>query len=784
METARRLSSLSVANLDSRFRIVVLACLVALVCYQTDRLAYGLGILPTHISLFWPATPFLVAVLLLTRKRIWPVLLAAGLGAIVLSDFKSGMPARLEIWMVLGDMAEIFVAVAGINRLFKGVPQLNSVRNLAKYSLVAVILAPLVSASIGAIARAQGDYGLTWRLWFFSDALAFLTVTPAILSWVREGRAWARKSRNYVELAALLTSLVLFGYLAFMGARRTDSPALLYLLVPLLLWATLRLGLKGVSTSMLVIAFLAIWGASRDRGPFTGQGPLNNALSLQLFLFFAAMPFMALAAFVEERRRTRQNLTEEHAQMTEAQRLAQVGSWHWDPSTDTVTWSEELYRIAGRDPHLRAPTYKEHGQLYTPESWDRLQRAVEESLRTGQPYELDLEMVRLDGTTKWITARGEAEGDDTGRVVSLRGTVKDITERRRIEEALRESEQRFRLVANTAPVLIWMSGPDKLCNYFNQSWLEFTGRPPEAELGDGWAEGVHPEDLEQCLDTYTRAFDKHESFQMEYRLRRHDGEYRWILDSGVPRFTADGSFSGYIGSGIDVTERKLAEEAISKVNQKLIEAHEEERTRIARELHDDINQRLAILAISLEKLQHNLPSSKAEIRKDIAEAGKQVRDLGSDVQALSHHLHSSKLEYLGLATAAAGFCREASSRQGVEIDFHSENIPKDLPKEASLCLFRVLQEAIQNAAKHSGSRHFEVSLSGGLSEIELRVHDSGIGFDPQEAMKGNGLGLTSISERLKLVNGNLFIDSQPQYGTTIQARVPLTTRMKSAGAAG
>jgi signal transduction histidine kinase len=183
-------------------------------------------------------------------------------------------------------------------------------------------------------------------------------------------------------------------------------------------------------------------------------------------------------------------------------------------------------------------------------------------------------------------------------------------------------------------------------------------------------------------------------------------------------------------------------------------------------------------------LQHNLPSSKAEVMQDIAEACKQVQDLGSDVQALSHHLHSPKLEYLGLAAAAAGFCGEVSNRQGVEIAFHSENIPMDLPMGTSLCLFRVLQEAIQNATKHSGSRHLEVSLSSGLSEIELTVRDSGIGFDPQEAMKGRGLGLTSIRERLKLVNGDLSIDSQPQRGTTIQARVPLTTRMKTAGAVG
>jgi PAS domain S-box-containing protein len=391
------------------------------------------------------------------------------------------------------------------------------------------------------------------------------------------------------------------------------------------------------------------------------------------------------------------------------------------------------------------------------------------------------EALLISGLLRQRTRRKAAESNLT---IANKQLEADIAYRKRAEATLRESEERFRLVANTAPVMIWMSGPDKLCTYLNHEWLEYTGQSLSEEMGNGWGVGLHPEDLAPCLGTYEQAFDRREPFQMQYRLRRHDGEYRWVIDHGVPRFNADGSFAGYIGSCIDVTEQKLAEEALSTVNQKLIQAHEEERTEIARELHDDINQRLALLAIGLERLRHNPRSSKAEITKDIAEAVKQVQDLGSDVQALSHHLHSPKLDLLGLAAAAAGFCREVSNRQEVEIDFHSENIPKDLPEDASLCLFRVLQEAIQNAIKHSGSRHFEVSLSGGLSEVELTVRDFGIGFDPQEAMKGSGLGLTTIRERLKLVNGNLSIDSQPQHGTTIQARVPLTTKMKFAGAAG
>jgi len=374
--------------------------------------------------------------------------------------------------------------------------------------------------------------------------------------------------------------------------------------------------------------------------------------------------------------------------------------------------------------------------------------------------------------------------DWTGKIVGASKIARDITLGKLAEAALRESEERFRLIANAAPVMIWMSGPDERCTYVNRPCLEFTGRTLQAELGSGRAERVHPEDLEPFQETYSRAFEQRESFQMEYRLRRHDGEYRWIFDHGVPRFNANGSFAGYIGSVIDVTERKQAEEALSSVSRRLIEAHEEERTWIARELHDDINQRIALLAVSLEGLKQDLPTSNGQMSRRFKEVQGHVSDLGIDIQALSHRLHSSKLEYLGLAAACDGFCREFSVQQNVEIDFDSQDIPKELPQETALCLFRVLQEALQNAAKHSGVRQFEVLLKARSNEIQLSVHDSGAGFDMQKAMSGHGLGFTSMKERMKLIDGHLSIDLKPQGGTTIHARAPLRPKSMSRGAAG
>jgi signal transduction histidine kinase len=260
---------------------------------------------------------------------------------------------------------------------------------------------------------------------------------------------------------------------------------------------------------------------------------------------------------------------------------------------------------------------------------------------------------------------------------------------------------------------------------------------------------------------------------MEYRLRRHDGEYRWIFDYGVPRFNADGSFAGYIGSASDLTDQRLAREALEKVSGQLIDAQEKERRRLARELHDDICQRLAMLSLKIEKVTKGWGRGQSPAHQ-LEQIWQQCSDLTVDVQALSHELHPSILDNLGLVTAIRSFCREVSEHSGVVVEFDGRDVPASLPSEVSLSLFRVVQEALHNAVKYSGQKHFEVRLQEVSGDIELQVRDEGVGFDATLTQSGGGLGLVSMAERIHQVNGTLTIDSHPNAGTRIRARVPLT----------
>jgi len=454
-------------------------------------------------------------------------------------------------------------------------------------------------------------------------------------------------------------------------------------------------------------------------------------------------------------------------------------------------------------------------------------------------------------------------------------------------------------VTELVPVLIWMSDADQRWTYVNPAWMAFTGRALEAALADGWRETIHADDLRRCLEVLDAACERHQPFTREYRLRRHDGQYRWVLDSGIPLSAPDGSCTGYVGSIVDITERrqaeeslrrkqselteaqrlaaigswqwdastndvvwsdelyriaglapgssaaaagnhphlyppehwdriarcadeamrsgrpyeldvemfsnggrrwvtargeairdangritglrgtvqditahKRAEEMLSNQSRRLIEAQEAERARIARELHDDIGQRLVLLSMALQQLQQSADPA-GDLQQSVAALSRETADIATDVQALSHELHSYKLRLLGVVPAIRDFCSEVAARHKVEVTFTHQDVPGTVPPDIALCVFRVLQEALQNAVRHSAAARFAVNLESTAKALTLTVRDDGCGFNPESVSRDRGLGLTSMRERLKLVAGELVIDSKPGSGTTVVARVAL-----------
>jgi PAS domain S-box-containing protein len=482
--------------------------------------------------------------------------------------------------------------------------------------------------------------------------------------------------------------------------------------------------------------------------------------------------------------------------------------------------------------------------------------------------------------------------------------VEDITQTIHAEEKLRESEERFRNMADTAPVMIWVAGTDKGCTFFNKTWLDFTGRTMEQEMGNGWVEGVHPVDLDRCFAVYSSSFDMRRDFRMEYRLRRADGEYRWLLDIGIPRFTPGNIFEGYIGSciditeeiraeeerqkfvslaerslefigmcdkqfklfyvnpagrrlvglddfeaacqlhvqdyffpedepfitneflpcvlrdghgkveirfrhfktgeaiwmiynvfsifdahgaivgwatvSVDVTERKRAEQALQESQQelralagRLIHAEEAERKRISRELHDDLSQQLAMLAFDTGSLILTPPASVEEMKKPLRNLQTRVVQLSQDVRRISHGLHPSILEDLGLVAALSELCEEFSAKVGVEVMFEQEAVPNALPVEIASCLYHVAQESLHNVVKHAHASQVRLRATGSAEGIHLYIYDNGVGFDAEAGRSRHSLGIVSMKERVRLVQGEVSIHSQPGTGTEVKLFVPL-----------
>jgi PAS domain S-box-containing protein len=404
--------------------------------------------------------------------------------------------------------------------------------------------------------------------------------------------------------------------------------------------------------------------------------------------------------------------------------------------------------------------------------------ALFQQLRAGaiDQYSIEKRYVRKDGARIWGRLNVSLLKDIDSASPLVFAFVEDITERRQTEDALRETEQRFRLAAFAGKMFSyeWDAATDVIVRSGGYAEMLCTDKEAQLTTGQQTLAKIHPDDRERVLAADAALSAERPDLRVSHRMARPDGSVIWVERTGRAHFNAQGKMLRIVGMVADITESKQVEAALADVSRRLIDAQEQERRRIARELHDDIGQRLALLAVKLEQL-HRDPLDLPEVRIRMGELREQASEIATDIQTLSHELHSTKLEYLGAVAAMRGHCQELAEQTKVKVDFMSHGLPSPLPPDISLCLFRVLQEALRNAVKHSGARQVEVGLWGTPDEVHLSVSDRGVGFDSEAAKRGRGLGLVSMEERLKLHKGMLSIESQPKRGTTVHARVPLSS---------
>lgn len=464
-------------------------------------------------------------------------------------------------------------------------------------------------------------------------------------------------------------------------------------------------------------------------------------------------------------------------------RATNDGVWDWDVIHDRVHFSLRWKTMHGFDEQDRLESSGEWSSRIHPDDRVRVMEKLESYWKQQQAeFWEEYRMQRKDGTWMWVLDRGVAIFDEQGRAVRMVGAETDITWRKEAEETRLRREHEFRTLADNVPDLFSYVDRDRRYRFVNKRYEELFQRPSDQIAGLTMQELLGPEGYAMVQPHLEASFGGQE-VSLEYPLVDRGGRAHWFSARYVPDRDEQGHVVGLFILLADVTKLKLSESHLREKEQelrdlsmRLLQAQEAERRRIAQELHDDVTQRLASLAIDLRTVQRGvqglepLPVTVSRLGQ-LADSAER---LATDLQQVAHELHPSILEHVGLEAAVHEHVDEFAGRTGLKAEITVRQLPHAVPREQALCLYRVLQESLRNVQKHADATHVRVRLLGIGREVGLCVCDDGRGIANMEsAARWKGLGLTSMEERVKQLNGSIRIWSKPGEGTEIHALVPL-----------
>jgi two-component system sensor histidine kinase UhpB len=501
--------------------------------------------------------------------------------------------------------------------------------------------------------------------------------------------------------------------------------------------------------------------------------------------------FVAVITDITERKRAEEALKESQESLARAQEVAHIGSWDWDLLTNSVRWSDEMYRIYGVTKEEFRGNFESAMDFTHPDDKELMMRNIGELLREHKSYDMDYRIVLPDGSIRVAQSRTDVYCDKDGRPVRMVGTVQDITGRKRAEESLRESQELFRSAFEHAAIGMALVSPDGRWLEVNHSLCEIVGYTEHEFLGMTFQAITHTDDLPANLDYVSKVLTgEARSYQMEKRYQHKLGHWVWVLLSVSLVRDVQGNPQYFIYQIQDITERKRAEEQIKNSNEqlralsmRLEEAREEEGVRIARELHDELGGAMTGLKWDLHSVSRILSSgsidgdTRARLQNKLGTMDGLIDSSIETVRRISSELRPTLLDDLGLTAAVEYHVKEFQKRTGIECHLQLRVDDSRLPKDYSTAIFRILQESLTNVARHSRAKRVNILLVDRDGQIILELEDNGQGFSRAGLSGKKSVGIMGMRERARQLGGELEVTSAPGKGTKVAIVLPTPSSM-------